>query len=240
LPEYRLDELSAHSGVTVRNIRAYRERGLLDPPRRQGRSAYYDERHLAQLATINELLRKGFTSAHIAEFLDSTRQGHDLADVLGLQQAIFGEPRDAVAAVDIDPDGAEARRLLEHGLANVVDGRVRLINPTVAEIVGRATDQLPYVQAILGVADRITRQLDELATAVVEALEESAFGGFGRDDEPGAGDAVELGRFLDDYGNVGRGIVADKFGAALQHRLVAAVSDRASDVALDGCRSGST
>ena len=59
--EYRLGELSERSGVSVRNIRAYRERGLLDPPRREGRSAYYDDRHLAQLTTINELLRKGYT-----------------------------------------------------------------------------------------------------------------------------------------------------------------------------------
>src|SRR5690349_10951820 len=38
LAEYRLDDLARISGVTARNIRAYRERGLLDPPRRVGRS----------------------------------------------------------------------------------------------------------------------------------------------------------------------------------------------------------
>ena len=31
MPEYRLEELSALSGVSIRNIRAYRERGLLEP-----------------------------------------------------------------------------------------------------------------------------------------------------------------------------------------------------------------
>ncbi|TFW32217.1 MerR family transcriptional regulator, partial [Pseudomonas fluorescens] len=49
LAEYRLDELAQLSGVNARNIRAYRERGLLDPPRRVGRSAYYDDAHVAQL-----------------------------------------------------------------------------------------------------------------------------------------------------------------------------------------------
>ena len=41
LAEYRLEELARVSGVSVRNIRAYRERGLLDPPRRDGRAALY-------------------------------------------------------------------------------------------------------------------------------------------------------------------------------------------------------
>ncbi len=72
--EYRLDDLAKVSGVSARNIRAYRERGLLDPPRRVGRSAYYDDYHVSQLKTITRLLRKGFSSAHIAEFFESMRQ----------------------------------------------------------------------------------------------------------------------------------------------------------------------
>ena len=75
LAEYRLDDLARISGVSSRNIRAYRERGLLDPPRRQGRSAFYDDYHLSQLKTINHLLRKGFNSAHIAEFFARMREG---------------------------------------------------------------------------------------------------------------------------------------------------------------------
>ena len=90
LAEYRLDDLARISGVSSRNIRAYRERGLLDPPRRQGRSAFYDDYHLSQLKTINQLLRKGFNSAHIAEFFARMREGHDLAAILGVQQAILG------------------------------------------------------------------------------------------------------------------------------------------------------
>ncbi|BBZ29574.1 hypothetical protein MMAD_38690 [Mycolicibacterium madagascariense] len=224
MAEYRLDELSALSGVSVRNIRAYRERGLLDPPRRQGRAALYDERHLSQLATVNELLRKGFTSAHIAEFLDSTRQGHDLADILGLQQAIFGEPRVAVA---IDADGDEARRLVAHGLAEVVDGRVTLTNPHLAELLDRVADQLPYVQAILEVADRVTGLLDELAGVVADALEDS-LPAAAPAQGPVAGPASERLQVIDDYGLLGRRVVAERFGAALRRRLMTASADSGS------------
>jgi DNA-binding transcriptional MerR regulator len=96
LAEYRLGALAKASGVSVRNIRAYRERGLLDPPRRDGRSAFYDDHHLDQLAVISDLLRRGFHSSHIAEFFAIVRDGGDLADHLGVRRAIFG--RDAEAS----------------------------------------------------------------------------------------------------------------------------------------------
>ncbi|GAB7069145.1 MerR family transcriptional regulator [Mycobacterium hodleri] len=208
--EYRLGELSELSGVSIRNIRAYRERGLLDPPRREGRSAYYDGRHLSQLGTINELLRKGYTSAHIAEFLSSMREGHDLADILGLQQAVFGEPHPApTAAVDIDADGDEARRLVRHGLAEVVDGRLTLVDPNIAEVVVAADEPLRYVQTILRVADGVADQLDELAKSVVESLEESLLAGDGQ-------------RLATDYQTLGRRVVTDRFEDVLQRYLTAA------------------
>jgi len=94
LAEYRLEALAEASGVSVRNIRAYRERGLLDPPRRAGRWAFYDDHHLEQLMVISDLLRRGFHSAHIAEFFSTVRDGGDLADHLGVRAAVFGRDSD--------------------------------------------------------------------------------------------------------------------------------------------------
>ena len=112
--EYRLDDLARMSGVSARNIRAYRERGLLDPPRREGRSAFYDGYHLAQLQTINELLGRGFTSAHVAEFFETMRAGGSVADLLGLQRAILrprAEPGDPTSVPERDGTGEARLRL---------------------------------------------------------------------------------------------------------------------------------
>ncbi|CAN5577420.1 hypothetical protein BH09ACT7_BH09ACT7_15980 [soil metagenome] len=95
MAEYRIDELAEASGVNSRNIRAYRERGLLEPPRRVGRTAIYNDDHLAQLQVINRLLARGFNSAHIAGFFQAMRGGHDLADVLGLREVVRRNPRDS-------------------------------------------------------------------------------------------------------------------------------------------------
>ena len=226
MAEYRVNELSSRSGVSSRNIRAYRERGLLDPPRREGRSAYYDDRHLAQLSVINELLRKGFTTAHISEFLSSARQGHDLADILGLQQAIFGPPRQTAAvAVDIDPTSNEAHRLVEYGLAEIAEGKVTLSNPDIAEVVGRTEAQLAYVRTILRVADGIGDVLDLVAGAVVQALEESLAARYGTKYVPQPDDMAELRRVVTDYRALGSHVVADRLEDALQRHLVSAMSD---------------
>ncbi len=53
---YRRDELARAAGVKVRNLRYYQERGLLPPPRREGRIAWYSDDHLTRLRLINDLL----------------------------------------------------------------------------------------------------------------------------------------------------------------------------------------
>ncbi|TPG33067.1 MerR family transcriptional regulator [Mycolicibacterium hodleri] len=230
MTEYRLDELAVLSGISVRNIRAYRERGLLDPPRREGRSAYYGDCHLSQLRTINELLRKGFTSAHIAEFLASARQGGDVGVILGLQQPVFGPSRrPAAVPVDIDADGDEAERLLRYGLAEMVDGRVTLVNPQIAEVVAATTEQAPYVETILRVADGIADLLDELAKSVADSLETSLFVRFGENKVPPPDHEDELRRLSTDYRALGRRVVVDQLEDALHRHLVAVASDDATD-----------
>jgi DNA-binding transcriptional MerR regulator len=120
LSEYRLDELAKVSGTSARNIRAYRDRGLLDAPRREGRAAFYDDRHVAQLRLVNDLLRKGFTSAHIAEFFEGTRQGRDLTAILGLQQAVVGSPQEGAAvARTVDSEGDPTP--VNAGVADLLD-----------------------------------------------------------------------------------------------------------------------
>jgi DNA-binding transcriptional MerR regulator len=141
--QYRITELAQVSGVNERNIRAYRERGLLDPPRRVGRMAIYDDAHLAQLRVIDQLLNRGFTSAHICDFFAAVRSGRDLADVLGLHDALVaqedaGSPN--VVPLDTEVSAAEARRMVDAGLACVHGGDLVLCDPDLVRIVSRAPD----------------------------------------------------------------------------------------------------
>ena len=253
LAEYRLDELARISDVSARNIRAYRERGLLDPPRRVGRSAFYDDYHLSQLRTINQLLRRGFNSAHIAEFFASMRQGADLADILGIQRAVLGpraddtsegaataggssgEPSTAIPrAIGIDPGSDEAARLVEYGLAEIRDGDVVAVDPTIAEILARTSDQLLYVRALLHIYEATKDAVDGLAGGFVQALEESVAARFGKDFVPEGEEIDELGQIVQDHGDLWSCVVSDRLDTSLQRQMTSAVSGYTAGMLLSG------
>lgn len=90
--EYRMEELASAAGITVRTLRFYRERGLIAPPRREGRIAWYDEHHLAKLRTISALLERGHTLNGIADLNTAFESGKDVSEVLGLGEPTEEEP----------------------------------------------------------------------------------------------------------------------------------------------------
>ncbi len=96
MPDYRIDDLARAAGTTVRNVRAYQDRGLLPPPRREGRVGIYDDAHLARLRVIGQLLERGYSLANIDELVRAWQTGKDVRDVLGLEMAVTGPWSDEV------------------------------------------------------------------------------------------------------------------------------------------------
>lgn len=86
--EFRIDELARAADTTVRNVRAYQERGLLPPPHRQGRVAIYGPEHLARLRMIGPMLERGYSLANVAELIEAWEKGHDIGKLLGLEAAL--------------------------------------------------------------------------------------------------------------------------------------------------------
>ncbi|MFB7253992.1 MerR family transcriptional regulator [Streptomyces nojiriensis] len=83
---YRREDVARAAGVKVRNLRYYQERGLLPPPRREGRIAWYSDDHLTRLRLISDLLGRGYTVNGIAELLHAWEQGGGLSQLLGLER----------------------------------------------------------------------------------------------------------------------------------------------------------
>ncbi|WP_309144389.1 MerR family transcriptional regulator [Streptomyces sp. BR123] len=88
---YRREELAQAAGVKVRNLRYYQERGLLPPPRREGRIAWYSDDHLTRLRLISDLLGRGYTVNGIGELLHAWEAGGGLSQLLGLERAMTGD-----------------------------------------------------------------------------------------------------------------------------------------------------
>lgn len=88
MAELRIDALARKARTTTRNVRAYASRGLLPPPRLQGRVAFYGEPHLARLRLIHSLAGRGFSLASISELIRAWEQKQDLPQLLGLEAAV--------------------------------------------------------------------------------------------------------------------------------------------------------
>lgn len=95
--DYRIDDLARAAGTTVRNVRVYQDRGLLPPPRREGRAGIYSEVHLGRLRLIGQLLERGYTFAHIGEFFRAWQRGKDLTEIMGLEEVLTTQWTDELA-----------------------------------------------------------------------------------------------------------------------------------------------
>lgn len=77
--EYRIEQLAQAAGVAVDTVRFYQGKGLMDPPRREGRITWYSDLHLERLRRIRELQQRGFTLTVIRRFLDGELETSDEA-----------------------------------------------------------------------------------------------------------------------------------------------------------------
>jgi DNA-binding transcriptional MerR regulator len=77
--EYRIEQLARTAGVAVDTIRFYQGKGLLEPPRREGRVTWYGESHIERLKRIKELQQQGFTLTVIQRFLAGELEPSDEA-----------------------------------------------------------------------------------------------------------------------------------------------------------------
>ncbi len=103
--EMRVEQLSAQAEVSVDTIRYYQSKGLLEPPRREGRIAWYGTGHLDRLTRIRTLQQRGFTLATIARLVTGDLDAADEA-LLGQLSGLQPAPQrmaDRPDAADADP-----------------------------------------------------------------------------------------------------------------------------------------
>lgn len=173
--EFRMEALAEEAGITVRTVRFYRERGLIPPPRREGRIAWYDEHHLARLRTIAALLERGHTLNGIAELADAFDKGRDVGELLGLGEPteeqpvrltpeeladhFAGEvtPENLVAALDLGYLGTDGDELV-HISRRLLDASSTLVRKGVP------------LAAVLEAGQRVREHADALAELFITVM----------------------------------------------------------------------
>lgn len=121
MPGITIEELARRVDMTPRNIRAHQSRGLLPPPERAGRVAFYGPTHEQALRRIKELQERGYNLAAIAALL--AEDGGDRAALARLVLAPLLESdeieltREQITSMfDVTRDTERLHAALETGL----------------------------------------------------------------------------------------------------------------------------
>jgi DNA-binding transcriptional MerR regulator len=177
--EYRIDELARLARTTTRNIRVYRDRGLLPPPLRVGRIALFNDTHLTRLRLITSMLDRGYNIAHVKEMLSAWAQGKSLGDVLGLETAIAGtwttersETMARDAAERLVDDRRAFDRLVALGLIRIDgadDTKATVTRPKLIEAFNEISGYGIGMDALIDLHEQILPHIDAISDMLVRA-----------------------------------------------------------------------
>lgn len=181
--EYRIEELARLAGTTTRNIRVYRDRGLLHPPLRVGRLALYNDTHLTRLRLVTSLLDRGYNIAHVHEMLSAWEERKDLGEVLGLESAIVGtwaaekpETMSRKAAQRLIDDEAAFDRLVRIGLIRADGDSATVVRPKLIEAFNEMRGYGVHIDKLIDIHEQVLPHINEISGILVRAGAEHVLG----------------------------------------------------------------
>jgi len=173
-----IDELALAGGMTVRTTRYYASLGLLPPPIRHGRLAYYSACHLARLELVRALQDHGFTLAAIEKYIKRIPEDASVED-LAMQRAMLTSwapgPREELTRRQLEKragrklgDDQLERLVLTGAVERTPDGSYELL-PAFGVGVQMLDMDIP-VDSIVAASEAITRHMDALADELTDIL----------------------------------------------------------------------
>jgi DNA-binding transcriptional MerR regulator len=223
-----LAELADAVGMTARNVRAYQTRGLLQPPRRSGRTSVYGDEHVRRLMQVQQARARGASLALLRTLI---REGRDLEGVWAEPRA--ADPDDDTASPRLAEPGPTEVDLTEADLTDVdlTDVHLTDVHLTDAAVTRARADHTP---------DCLARR--EVPLAPLLARVSSASGDATEDLAASVRALVEAGVFTSDDGEVrvpgsfacAASALADQgqLATAAALRLAVAVTDAARSIAV--------
>lgn len=194
-PELTIDELASRVGMTVRNVRAYASRGLIPPPRLEGRTGYYAEVHVKRLRLVRELVDRGYTLAAVEKAVlarpdDTAAHALDLLDVIDAPLRTDDEPEvvsiDTLLALSgLERDDNLIDRLVQLGLAERRgDDDLLLRQPTVVRAGTQAIAIGLQPDSVIDLLGPLSDALRSVADLFVDEVRRQIWQPFVEDDMP--------------------------------------------------------
>lgn len=179
--EMTVEALSARTGVSVRNIRAYQTAGLMPPPRLKGRLGLYDVEHQGKLELIRDLRQQGFRLEAIKGMLEKTPEGawSEYSLISELFSTTFftveAPKRKAIKEMAAHwrttATSAQKERLARNGLYRPIgDDEFEMLSPALERIGIQLADLSVPLDTVLDLQDVLIKHTRAIAKAYVEQL----------------------------------------------------------------------
>ena len=246
--EWTVDQLAHDHGLPVSTVRLYQNRGLLPPPRKQGRVAYYGVEHRRRLRLIGQLQERGFSLAAIRELFDGMAAGESLLEVLGVNDTPSTWLPETPATLTlaellerlpgVDPTPELLQRVTSSGLVELDDaGTVTVTSPTFLEIGSRLIQMGVSGEAVLDEYDALRPLTDAIADRFTELFRESFWQPFEAAGMPGDQIAALTGS-LEQLGPLAEAVVTMALRRSMQGAAEAFLAEQAERLDLDLPRPG--
>ncbi|MGH3239031.1 MAG: MerR family transcriptional regulator [Spirillospora sp.] len=246
MAEYRIDELARLAGSTVRNVRAYQDRGLLPPPRLEGRVGLYGDAHLARLRLVGKLLGRGYTFAVIKDLLTAWETGKDVGEVLGLEKVLTDPWSDEIpgtvgydelveifgTGLDEDQAARMRDRTIEIGLIEPgPDGAAyRVPSPRLLHVGAELVAAGVPLDSVLDIAEQIRADCDVIADRFVSLVQEHVFDRLEDRPVPDGEQVTEVAALVRRMRPLVRMVVDPFIARAMEARVQAALGDHLETV----------
>lgn len=223
---YRIDDLARASNVTVRNIRAYQERGLLHPPRREGRVAIFDGSHLSRLKIITSMLERGYTSVHILEMLTAWESGLDIADVLGLERALvpprIDDPAVTMTLAEVRAltgDKESLQQYVDVGLVEIKGAKALVKRPELLRAFAEMRGFGMPTEALIRLHSEVAMSIDDITRALVNEGVRQVGERFPQASPPSSAEIGELVATLTRFRELATSAVVGTFAESMERTI---------------------
>ncbi len=186
-----IDELASKTGLTVRTVRSYQTRGLIDGPEMRGRVGYYGDGHLERLKLIQELQDDGLQLRLVERLL---QRGDDTASrLMSMRRTVlapFGPHEQTISIEAIrerfgDFNEMHFQRAVALGmLVPHADGTLGVPYPGVLDTLEAVMQQGVSLDAALQVGQEVRRLCDYAARAFVDLVRAEVWEPFNSDGRP--------------------------------------------------------
>jgi DNA-binding transcriptional MerR regulator len=224
--EFTIDELAREAGTTVRNIRAYQEKGLLPPPEKRGRVGIYGEPHLARLKIVSSLLERGYTLANVAELIEAWESGHEISKLLGLEAALTRPWSSKPQAViprkefqDLFGDGLTPEAMakaIASGVARVEGDAIRVSSIELVQAAALLVNEGVPLDELLRIITELRAASERIADELMKVTTRYVFDRYGKDALPPPEEVPRLAELIWRLRPMVLQIVDAEFGRAME------------------------